>query len=183
VQQLDPWLNSREWNVGDGCAIAGYSFLIVGRSPASSVDLLTPVEELWVNSDLLAELISEKVSRYASLADRLDVPFVIVVGADEQLAIDAEMVRAAVVGTLSVSLNLNLFGSGSQAVSSGPLRLHADDTPRSWDPSLSAVGWLKTGIANPGTLSLFVPPASKRPHRSPLGGAIVGHMVDDQAPT
>ena len=164
VRETQKGLNSSSTSVGDGWAIGDYTFLVVAKSPGTRLELLTPVEEVWINSDTLAEDIQEKVSRYAAGAERLDVPLVVVVGADDTLAVTSEIVKSALGGQLSISLNLNLFGVGTGPSTSTPLKLHATDAPRVWNAALSAVGWLKAGIDEPGAVTLFSYDKSTRQH-------------------
>jgi hypothetical protein len=164
VRETKTWLNSVPTAVGDGWAIDDYTFLVVAKSPGTHLVLMTPVEEVWINSDTLAEDIEEKVSRYGSLAEDLDVPLVVVVGADDTLAVTSEIVKSALGGQLSISLNLNLFGVGTGLSTSTPLKLHPTDAPRVWNAALSAVGWLKAGIDDPGVVKLFSYDKSTRHH-------------------
>jgi len=164
VQETERWLASNPIAVGQGSAIGDYTFLVVAKSPGTDLELLTPVEEVWVDSDALAEDIREKASRYAGLAGELDVPMVVVVGADDNLAVTSEVVRSALSGQLTVSVNLNLFGVGTGSSTSAPLNLHATDAPRVWNGALSAVGWLKAGIDEPGVVTLFSYDKSERNH-------------------
>jgi hypothetical protein len=155
VRETKKWLNSSPIAVGDGWTIGDYTFLVIAKSPGTQLELLTPVEEVWINSDTLAEDIQEKVSRYARIAEQLNVPLVVVVGADDALAVTPEIVKSALNGQLSVSVNLNLFGVGTGSSTSTPLKLHATDEPRVWNTALSAVGWLRAGIDEPGAVTLF----------------------------
>jgi len=164
VRETARWLASNPIAVGQGWAIGDYTFLVVARSPGTDLELLTPVEEVWVDSDALADEIREKVSRYAGLAGELNVPMVVVVGADDNLAVTSEVVRSALNGQLSVSVNLNLFGVGSGSSTSAPLKLHATDAPRVWNRALSAVGWLKAGVDEPGVVTLFSYDKAARNH-------------------
>ena len=164
VRETEKWLASNSISVGGGWAIDDYTFLVVAMSPGTQLEVLTPIEEVWVDSDSLAEDIRDKVSRYASLAENLALPLTVVVGADGALAVGADIVRSALGGQLSVSVNLNIFGVGTGSSSTGPLKMHATDAPRVWNPALSAVGWLDAGIDEPGVLTLFPNDKSVRHH-------------------
>jgi len=155
VNEIGRLLASEPVRVGDLLANDAYSFLVVAPSPGTHVELLTPVEEVWVDSDTLASGIRDKVSRYADLANQLDVPLIVVVGADDTLAVSADFVRSALGGPLTLALNLNPFGVGTGSTKSRSLRMHATDAPRVWNSALSAVGWLQAGIDIPGTIDLF----------------------------
>jgi hypothetical protein len=165
ARETEKWLTSNPTAVGQGWAMGDYTFLVVAKSPGTQLELLTPIEEVWVDSDTLAEHIREKVSRYADLAEHLGVPLVVVVGADDTLAVTSEIVRSALNGQLSVSLNLNLFGVGTGSSKSAPLKLHATNAPRAWNAALSAVAWLKAGIDDPGVMTLFPYGKSALHHR------------------
>ena len=164
VRETDKWVMSNHLAIGDGWTIDDYAFLVVAKSPGTHFELLTPVEEVWVDSDTLAGEIRKKVSRYAELAQGLDAPLIVVVGADDALAVSSDSVKSALGGQLSVSVNLNLFGVGTGKSTSAPLKMHATDAPRVWNPALSAVGWLKAGIDEPGVITLFPYEKAARHH-------------------
>jgi hypothetical protein len=164
VRETDKWLTSNPIAVSEGWAVDDYTFLVVAKSPGTQLELLTPIEEVWVDSDTLARAIQEKVSRYAGLAEQLDVPLVVVVGAEDTLAVSADIVKSALSGQLSVSVNLNIFGVGMGSSTSGPLKMHTTDAPRPWNAALSAVGWLEAGIDEPGVMTLFPHDKSARHH-------------------
>jgi hypothetical protein len=164
VREAKKWLNSNPAAVDGAWATGDYTFLVVAKSPGTQLELLTPVEEVWINSDTLAEEIQDKVARYAGVAKQLDVPLIVVVGADDSLAVTSEIVKSALKGRLSISLNLNLFGVGTGQSASTPLKLHPTDAPRVWNAALSAVGWLKAGIDGPGVVTLFSYDKSMRNH-------------------
>ena len=176
VRETEQWLASTPVAVWDGWTIGDYSFLVVAGSPGTLLELLTPVEEVWVDSDTLAQLIQEKVSRYADLAQQLEIPLLVTVAADDALAVTAEMVKSALRGQLSVSVNLNLFGVGEGRSTSAPLKMHPTDAPRVWNSALSAVGWLKAGIDDPGQMKVF--PYSKAARHQGIPAS--PHIVIDQ---
>jgi hypothetical protein len=173
VRETEKWLTSKPAEVGDGWSIGDYAFLVVARSPGTHLELLTPLEEVWVDSDTLAEDIREKVSRYAGLAEQLGAPLIVVVGAQDTLAVSSDIVKSALGGQLSVSVNLNVFGVGTGSSRSAPLKMHATDAPRAWNTALSAVGWLKAGINEPGVVTLFPYEQSARRHGMPASNAVV----------
>jgi hypothetical protein len=164
VREIEKWLTTDPIAAGDGGSIGDYTFLVVAKSPATHLELLTPIEEVWVDSDALAEAIRKKVSRYADLAQQLDVPLIVVVGSEDTLAVSSGIVKSALGGQLSVSVNLNLFGVGTGSSKSAPLKMHATDAPRAWNAALSAVGWLKAEIDDSGVLTLFPHDKSARHH-------------------
>jgi hypothetical protein len=164
VRETEKWLASKQIGIWDGWAIDDYTFLVVAKSPGTHLELLTPIEEVWVDSDTLAEEIRKKVSRYAELAQRLDTPLIVVVGADDALAVSSDIVKSALGGQLSVSVNLNIFGVGTGKSTSAPLKMHPTDAPRVWNSALSAVGWLKAGIDEPGAMTLFPYDKAQRHH-------------------
>jgi len=89
-KEIDKWPASDYITFGEECSNGEYTFVVVAKSPGTYVELLTPVEEVWVDSDALARGIRGKVSRYAGLAEQLDAPLIVVVGADDTLAVVAE---------------------------------------------------------------------------------------------
>ena len=114
-------------------------------------------------------MIREKVKKYSGLADRYDVPFVVVLAADPRVPIDVDLVRAAMSGQLRTSVNLDPL---VRSTTSPPIKMHMKDEPTRWDPALSGVGWLRAGTDDPGTLTLMPCPEATRTHGLDLGGPI-----------
>jgi hypothetical protein len=155
VRETEKWLTSNPVAINAGWSIGDYAFSVVAKSPATHLELLTPVEEVWVDSDTLAKDIRDKVSRYDDLAEQLGVPLIVVVGADDNLAISSDIVKSALGGQLTVSINLNVWGVGTGSTKSRPMKMHATDAPRNWNAVLSAVGWVEAAIDEPGVMTLF----------------------------
>jgi hypothetical protein len=155
VRVTEKWLTSNPIAINAGWSIGDYVFSVVAKSPGTQVELLTPIEEVWVDSDTLAKAIRDKVSRYDDLAEQLGIPLVVVVGADDNLAVSSDTVKSALGGQLTVSVNLNVWGVGTGSTKSRPMKMHATDAPRSWNAVLSAVGWLEAAIGEPGVMTLF----------------------------
>jgi hypothetical protein len=155
VRETEKWLTSNPVAINAGWSIGDYAFTVVAKSPGTHLELLTPIEEVWVDSDTLAKDIRDKVSRYDDLAAQLGVPLIVVVGADDNLAVSSDVVKSALGGQLTVSINLNVWGVGTGSTKSKPMKMHATDAPRSWNPVLSAVGWLEAAIDEPGVMTLF----------------------------
>ena len=126
----------------------------------------------WVSSDRdVAAIIKPKVRKYASVATDLQVPLVVVLGADPRLPLTLGDVQSAMRGQLTFSMTLDpLVGS----TSSGPFHLHQTDRAPVWDPALSAVAWLEPGTDEPGTLTLFTNVRSTHTHRLPFTEGFTG---------
>jgi hypothetical protein len=99
------------------------------------------------------------------------VPLVVVVAADPRHSIGIDVIRGAVDGKLTLTVNLNLFKVGPS--SSGPLKLHPTDTPRRRDPCLSCIAWLTAAIDDLRTLTLFNHQYAGPPAALPLGERII----------
>ena len=164
VRETKKWLTSNPIAVNEGWSIGDYAFTVVAKSPGTQFELLTPIEEVWVDSDTLAKDIRDKVSRYDDVAEQLGVALIVVVGADDNLAVSSDIVKSALGGQLSVSLNLNVWGIGTGSTKSRPMKMHATDAPRSWNTALSAVGWLEAAIDQPGVITLFSDDKAARHH-------------------
>ena len=164
VRETEKWLTSNPIAVNEGWSIGDYAFTVVAKSPGTQTELLTSIEEVWVDSDTLAKDIRDKVSRYDDVAEQLGVPLIVVVGADDNLAVSSDIVKSALGGQLSVSLNLNVWGIGTGSTKSRPMKMHATDAPRGWNAALSAVGWLAAAIDEPGVMTLFPYDQAARHH-------------------
>ena len=169
AHELRAWMTSAEFTHGVAGDYAGFYWIAAERLPGTHADLLVPREEIWANSDALVPTITEKVDAYAALCTRLDVPLIVVVAADPRHSIGSGLVQGAVEGKLTLTVNLNLLKVGPS--SSGPLKMHATDAPHRWDPALSGVGWLQTGIDEPGSLTLF------NHHHARISTDVVGERI------
>lgn len=111
--------------------------------------------------------ISDKVSRYTGLADSLDVPLLVVLAAEPALPLSKDFLGRALAGVQALTIAFDPFRPGP--IATGPMRLNEQDVPAAFDPVLSAVGWLQTGIDQPGSMTLFHVLSAARPLTVPLG--------------
>jgi hypothetical protein len=80
----------------------------------------------------------------ADVAEQLDVPLVVVVGADDTLAVTSEIVKSALGGQLSISLNLNMFGVGTGPSTSNAVEV-ARDRRTAWMECSAVCGAVTPG--------------------------------------
>lgn len=170
ARQLEQWLLLPAPTTGNSLEANGYTFNIAVQMLGTNADLIYPQSGRWMNSDDdVAALIKEKVKKYASLARDLEVPLVIVIGADPRVPVDLHMLRSAMRGQLTTSVQLDPLTLRSPT---GRMQMHQTDEPPAWDPALSAVGWLTPGIGDPGRISMIPSEQARRPHGLPLGGRL-----------
>jgi hypothetical protein len=153
AKELAHWLQGPSVASGQLVTMGAWVFTVLGKLPGSNADLAYPMGGDWVSSDRdVVDIIKPKVKKYASLASGLQVPLVVVLGADPRLPLNLDIVRSAMHGQLSFSMTLDpLVGS----TSSGQFHLHQTDRPPAWDRALSGVAWLKPETGSPGKLTLF----------------------------
>jgi hypothetical protein len=104
AQRLRCWLLSSVSPVGERLAVEGYVFQVAVQMPGTNAELAYPQSGGWVNGEDVAAMIKEKVKKYAALAHDLQVPLVVVLGADPGVPLDLDMLRAVMRGQLSTSI-------------------------------------------------------------------------------
>jgi hypothetical protein len=167
--RLRSWLQDDPF-LGEMREFGDYWFQITGHMLGTNALLVHPQAGGWVNSDRdVVDVIQGKVKKYAALANIYEVPFVVVLAADPRVPIDLDTVRAAMSGQLRTSINLDPL---VRSTTSPPIKMHMKDEPTRWDPALSAVGWLRAGTHEPGTLSLMPCAQATRWHGLCVGGSI-----------
>ena len=168
-RRLRDWLQE-EISLGEMLESQGYWFQITGHTPGTNAQLVHPQAGGWVNSDHdVVDVIRGKVKKYSGLANSCDVPFVVVLAADPRVPIDVDTVRAAMSGQLRTSVNLDPL---VRSTTSPSIKMHMKDEPTRWGPALSAVGWLRAGTDDPGTLTLMPCAEATRIHGIDVGGSI-----------
>ena len=176
AQDLAEWLVRPSIAPGDQMSTGGLVFTVLGQLQGSNADLVYPRGGDWVNSDRdVAGFVNDKVTKYTALARTLQVPLVVVLGADPRLPLDLGLLQSAMRGQLSLSLTLDPL---VRSTSSGPFQLHATDKPPAWDPALSAVAWLEPGTDKPGKLTLFPNVRGTHPHRLPFTDGFTGQQTE-----
>ena len=171
---LRAWLLLPTTTLGATCEVEGYWFQVAGPLPGLRAQVATPTGTDWYNTDMVRKAISVKVSRYAELADSLEVPLVVVLAAEPAMPLSLEMLRSVLAGARSLAIALDPF-MVSQA-SSGPMRLNERDVPAEFNPALSLVGWLQPGVDEPGSLTVFDVQRTARRFSAPLGEHVVREM-------
>jgi len=132
---------------GEELAIHGYLFRVWGELPGGFAHLAAPASGGVVDSDITMQAISEKVKRYAALARELDAHLMVVAASDPSAPLDLELLRAVLAGRQSFAFSFSAGSSGLLGQWSG--RMLSSETPATFDPALSAVGWLAPGVGDP----------------------------------
>jgi hypothetical protein len=89
----------------------------------------------------VVEAIERKVRRYRRVAEKLDLPLLVVLSADPDTVLDASLVGSILAWQNAVVMTLPVFGIG--VTDSGPIEMRRTETPPTFDPALSAVAWLE----------------------------------------
>jgi hypothetical protein len=139
-RQLRAWLKSRRDGDPDVFGYEHYLFRIVGTTNSEHAELLPVRDGATVSRKDVADTIERKVKRYRRLAEQYDMPFLVVLSADDDTAMDASHVDSILAGKNSVSVNLPIGGIG--AIQSPTIELRWSEAAPVFDSALSGVGWL-----------------------------------------
>lgn len=170
--ELRRWLLELSGSASNRRVIQGYQFTIMGPAPGLYATMARPGGGGWFDSDMVLAAINQKVKAYAKLADRLELPLLVVLAAEPASPLSEDLVRSALKGDMSTTLSIDVFAGKSEPHT---VAMRSDRTPASFAPALSAVGWMNPGIDDPGTLNLFPVPDARRPiEMSSVGGLRVG---------
>ncbi len=152
ARQLRRWLLLSSTRVGDVTDAAGYRFRVVGEVVGVRAQFLAPLGGGWIDSNAVADVIREKLSKYKRVADELDAVLLIVLAAESLAPLDLAMIDSALAGRLMTSVSLDVFDPGGST--SHTVKLHAADTPAALDPALSGAGYLRADTSAPGVLTV-----------------------------
>lgn len=170
VRQLRDWLLEAPTPARDGRLIEGYQFLVAGRVPGLYATCSIPGSGGWFDSDMVLRAINDKVKVYASLADRFELPLLVVLASEPASPLKEELVRSALKGDMTMTLSFDPFERGSEPHT---VSMRPDRTPASFAPCLSAVGWMNPGIDEPGSLIVFPVPSARRPVPLASAGSLI----------
>jgi hypothetical protein len=126
--------------VGESYRCEELIFRIVRTTTTGYAELLPIREAAAVNRKDVVEAIERKVRKYRRLADRHDMPFIVVLSADEGTGLSADYVDSILKGNNTVTMNIPIDAVGP--IDSGLIELRMTDAPPKLDPALSAIAWL-----------------------------------------
>lgn len=160
AQGLQSWLGCISTENGSVKIIEGYGFHIIANLPGRFADLVAPNGGIFVNSDNILGAISNKSDKYASLADELEVPLIVIIAAEPFLPFGITGVRDALSGKYILTMSCDPFVTGS--ITYEPMPIKEPGAPMEFHKALSLVGWLEPEKNNPGTLTMFNIPSAAR---------------------
>lgn len=134
------WLGS--WPEGDTEVFRSQHFVfrVVGATTNGHVEMLPVRDGATADRKDVIEAIERKVRRYRTTAVAKDIPFVVVMSADDETAMSGSHVESILQGKNAMVINLPVFGVG--AIDSGRIELRQSEAPPRLDPALSGIGWL-----------------------------------------
>lgn len=145
--------------IGDVIEVAGYRIRVIGPSPGVRAQFAVPQGGGWIDTDVIRQVITEKVRRYKHAADEFDAALLVVLAAESLAPLDLDMIDNALAGRQSVSVSLDPFDPNPVDITT---TLNQTDTPPMFDRALSAIGFLKPETDGPGTLYITTNPAAAR---------------------
>jgi hypothetical protein len=161
ARELKRWLMSGRHEPGAAHACEGLVFRIVGTTTTGNAELLPIHESSTADRKDVVEAIERKVARYRRLATKYDLPFVVVLCADEGTGLTREHVDHVLAGKNLITMTIPLYGVGQ--FDSGPIEIRQSEAPPVFDPALSAVAWLEVKDGGNAHISLWPMPAAARP--------------------
>lgn len=144
--------------------VARYRFRVAGELPGATHALLTLPGDggAYSTADALAQ-IETKIARYAFTAVSTGAAFVVVIAAQPGTPISKGTLRNIVDGRQSLEVVIDPHAHGQ--IADITLPMNAVDEPRSFNPAMSALGWVQLELAEEPTeqptidLELFPNPA------------------------
>ena len=161
VDELKRQLLSLANPPGNTLFAEGYLFHVFEGLSGMRATMSTPPASGWHDADQVLDAIGEKVSRYADIVGKADMRLVVVVAAELESSLTGDLVRTALTGAQSLTLNLDPFGPSS----TGPhtVRLRERDEPIRFHEAVSGVGWLVAGTDESGPLIVYRVASAERP--------------------
>ena len=90
-----------------------FLFRIVGMTTTRHAEMLPVRDGATADRKDVVEAIKRKVKRYRATATEYDIPFVVVLSADEDTAMDVSHVENILEGKNSMAISLPVYGVGS----------------------------------------------------------------------
>ena len=146
---------------GSVVEIGDFTFRLGGPAPGARTLIHTPTAGAVVTTDTVLTNLYSKVRRYRYLANKLDLPLLVVVAGEKNSAMDIRMVQNALNGVGSMSMTVDPLATPGQAVRMR-IKKWTTNVPARFDPALTAVGWVQIGETDPGTLTLIDVPSAAR---------------------
>lgn len=155
-KRLRDWLLSPSTRAGSTLDVAGVRLRVFAENPAPTslrARLLVPIVPTYATADLVVEHIEEKVRKYRDLAASRGAALVVVLAAEEHGGLNRDLVESTLEGRNSMTFTFDVFASGP-VVSSPPVQIRTNEDPPTFNPALSAVGWIDA-LADEPTLTLW----------------------------
>jgi len=157
----------RAWLVSDqattvGLNVEGLTFRVVGTTTTGRAEMLSVQDGATADRKDVVEAIERKVRKYRSAVEAADLPLLVVLGADPDTALDANLVESIPAGNNPIAMRIPAYGVGP--IDSGPIEIRATNAPPVFHPALSGVAWLEINGGDGAELQPYWPnPAAARP--------------------
>lgn len=116
---------------------------MVGDDPRShlAARLLSPATPSAVSSDDVIDNIRRKVRKYKKLATSEGAALVVVVASEPGTSLGRDLIARTLEGKSVMSLAIDPYGSAT--TNGRPVKLRQTESSPTFDPALSAVGWVE----------------------------------------
>lgn len=144
---LAAWLLRADRQPGSRHEVDGYRFIVFADLSGLRARLASPGPGGSIDSAVIIRALRTKVHRYRDLAEALGAHLVVVTATDGSAPLSVDFLRGALGGRQSFSFSFSPASSGLLA--SSTVRMAADERPITFDPVLSAVGFVEPRLADP----------------------------------
>ena len=152
AKEIESWLKGLIFYPEKVRSIRGFEFIYVDKLPGLRARLLPPGGGTWIDSDMIISQINNKVKVYSKSCESMEIPLVVIISKEPEVPLDKEQVEKVLDGVQVISNTVDPF---STSAGSHTVQIRLENTPISFNPCLSAVGFLEPGIDDPGQLKLF----------------------------
>lgn len=149
---LRRWLLDAPRATGESINVDGFRFVVTGTMPGLTAYLPVQHPGGWFDSSSVVDTIRAKVDRYRELTHTAGAALVVVVGSDVRAPLTLDLLRSTMRGQNSGAISWSAGSTGYIGEWSTAMRKR--EAAPTFDPVLSAVGWIEVGDADP-QLHLF----------------------------
>ncbi|WP_375504515.1 hypothetical protein [uncultured Jatrophihabitans sp.] len=140
VAVLRDWLTSRTDSDSGMLVVDHLRFRVVGTTTSGRTELLPVTDGVSARREDVVHAIEAKVKKYRRIAERYDLPLLIVLSADDGTALNVRQVEDILAGQNSITMTIPQWGLG--VIDSGPIKMRQSDAPPKFNAALSGIGWL-----------------------------------------
>jgi len=124
----------------DLLVIGRFRFRVVGTTRTGRTELLPVMDGVSMRRDDVVHAVESKVKKYRGIAERYDMPLLVVLGGDDGAIMTRQLVEEILDGHNPVAMAIPPWGGGF--IDSGPIEIRRTAAPPIFDAALSKIGSL-----------------------------------------